>query len=56
LNYIKHLQPPFSCCPQMWIKHIVEDTYYWGPVCPSPLSVDDTRLVRGVIANFFPAL
>ncbi len=28
LNYIKHLQPPFSCCPQMWIKHIVEDTYY----------------------------
>ena len=26
LNNIKHLQPPFSCCPQMWIKHLVEDT------------------------------
>jgi hypothetical protein len=40
----------------MWIKHIVEDTYYWGPVFPAPLSVDDTLLSGGVIANFIPGL
>jgi hypothetical protein len=25
LNNIKHLRLPFSSCPQMWIKHLVED-------------------------------
>ena len=27
LNNIKHLRLPFSSCPQMWIKHFVEETY-----------------------------
>ena len=27
LNNIKHLRLPFCSCPQMWIKHLVEDTY-----------------------------
>ena len=26
LNDIKHLWPPFSFCPQLWIEHPVEDT------------------------------
>ena len=25
LNYIKHLRLPFSFCPQLWIKHLVEE-------------------------------
>jgi hypothetical protein len=32
LNKSKYLRSPFSGYPQSWIKSIVEDTYYWGPV------------------------
>jgi hypothetical protein len=56
LNNIKHLRPPYSFCPQPWIRHSVEDTYILGAASSLPLFLDDTSLKRHVIAKFLPRL